>query len=125
MCSGWCSPRIVLRDQLPHAPDLVGGGRALHRRLAQHGVADGDVADQPAGVDAQPPLESAQVVAVGVPAPGHALLERLARHSLDAHEALHQRVLPAVHDGRQREAAVAHHDGGDAVLRLGGGVRIP
>src|SRR5439155_18949654 len=82
-------------------------------------------ADEPAHVDADAALEPVQVVAVAPPAPGDARHQRLARHGLDAHEALDQRVLAARLDGREGQPAVAHDDGGHAVLRLGRAIGVP
>src|SRR5205823_5740930 len=107
-----------LGNERAHPRYFVVGGFALDALLAHHSVAHGDVADEPADVDADAPLEPVQVVAVAAPAPGDTRHQRLARHGLDAHEALDQRVLAARLDGGEGQPAVAHDDGGHTVLRL-------
>ena len=52
-------------------------------------------------------------------------MERRAWDVLDALHQLDQEVLLAGFDGREADAAVAHHDGRDAVIAGGREVRIP
>ena len=111
--------------QALHLLHLAGGGFALHRLLAHDVLPHRDVAHQAAGVDAESALQRVEILTVGVPAPGHSLLQREAGNRLYPHEALDQGVLTAVVHGRQGQAAVPHDDGSDAVLRLGGAVGIP
>ncbi len=73
------------------------------------------VADEEAGVDAQPAIERVQVLAEGGPGPGHAVLECGQGHPLDlGHHATDVvRVLGV--DRGQREPAVPADHRGDAV----------
>ena len=111
--------------QALHLVHFARGGRSLHRLLAHDVLAHGDVAHQAAGVDAESSLQRVEILAVGVPAPGHSLFQGGAGNRLHPHEALDQGVLAAVVHGRKGQAAVPHDHGSDAVLWLGGAVGVP
>ena len=70
-------------------------------------------------------FQRVEILAVGVPAPGHSLLQRETGNRLHPHEALDQGVLAAVVHGRKGQAAVPHDHGSDAVLGFGGAVGVP
>ena len=91
-----------------------------------HGVvAHRDVTHETAHVNADFALEVIEIFTVAMPVPFDALFQRDARHRFDAHEAFHDGVFIASLDRRQGESAVAHDDGGHAMLRLTSAVRIP
>ena len=89
------------------------------------GLANGDMPEQAAHVDAHAAFERVQVLGVGVPAPRDTRFQRGPRHGLHSDKALQQSVLVAVLHRRQGERAVAHDRRGDAVLRLTRAVRDP
>ena len=66
-----------------HGVDLLGRGLVADRVGAHHVAADGAVADEEAGVDADVAVEPVEVLGEGLPVPVDALLERGERHALD------------------------------------------
>ena len=83
------------------------------------------MADQPADVDPDLAFQRIQVVSKGVPAPGYSLLQNSPGNGFHAHEAFDKRILVFVLHRCQGEPAIAHDHGSDAMLRLGGAIRIP
>src|SRR5262249_3440709 len=99
-----------------HRLEVVLAGRLLERPLAYHERAHRRVADVAAVVDALgQTLEDVEEFGVGRPAPLDAGLHRRRRDVLRALEVADDEVLVVLGAGRQGEAAVAHHDAGDAV----------
>ena len=73
--------------------------------------------DQSRHVETQrPATERIEVLSVGCPFPRNARLQTRARHRFDAHEGADQRIAAFRLARRQGEAAITHHDGGDAVF---------
>src|SRR5436309_9863779 len=83
---------------------------------------DGDMSYQPADIHSDLTFKVIQVCTVTVPGPFHALLQRKSRDRLDPHKTFHQRVLVARLYRRQRQTALTHDYGGDAMLGLAGPV---
>ena len=90
---------------------VVVGAAVAHHVAAQRGV--GHLGAEVDGLRGG--VERVEVLGEGLPLPGDALVQRGAGDVLDA---LHQGDQPLVAVGAHRgeaDAAVAHHDGGDAV----------
>ena len=116
-----------LGEQIGHGRQIVGGRRVLldatltHRVLAQRAVADH-------ATDVEPlrhAPHAVEVLAVGHPVPRQTVENRVAGNVLDA---LHHRRQDLAVLGLargERDAAVAHHDAGDAVVAAAGPDRIP
>jgi hypothetical protein len=107
-------------------------GSFRRRRGALEGVGAHDVEpnrgmpDERRHVDAEPALlDGVQVLRIALPRPRDRRAERVERHALDEAEEPHDRVAVLRAARRQREAAVAHHDGRDAVPRRRSRVAIP
>src|SRR2546422_444110 len=99
---------------------------ARDRARAHAGVAARRVADEGRDVRSHaPPLERTQVAREVLPRPRDARAQRLDGHALDEEEELHERLAVGLAAGRDREAAVAHDDGRDAVPRRGARLRVP
>ncbi len=139
--TGWPSPslwvelRVVEKPRPPAsieawsratiAVELVGRGLVADGVGAHHVAAEGAVADEEAGVDADAAVEPVEVLAEGLPAPVDALLERGEGHALDlGHHAPEVVGVLGVQRG-QGEAAVAADDRGDAVDVRRRGQRVP
>jgi hypothetical protein len=113
-------------QQLGHRRALRRGGWALGGGLAHHPDAHGRVADERCHVDADAlRIERGEVAGVVLPGPGQTGSQGVERHALDELEEPHERLAMLRATGRHREAAVAHHDGGDAVPRRRARGRIP
>ena len=82
------------------------------------------MADVEGGVDPEAPLQDVQERGKRIPVPGEALAEHVRRHPLDPGEELDQPVVVLARAGRDRVAAVAGDDRGDAVEAGGGGVGV-
>ena len=116
-----------LVDQVAHPRDVVGAGRILVQAALAHGVvAHGAMSDHPADVDALGHgVDGVEVFAVGLPVP------RQARHDGFPGDVLHGfhelREIAAVLGlaGGEGHAAVAEHDGGNAVVARRRGRGIP
>ena len=116
-----------LGEQVGHGRQIVGGRRSLldaalaHRVLAQRAVAD-----HAADVEAlRHAADAVEVLAVGHPVPRQAVEDRVAGNVFDA---LHHRGQELAVLGlarREGDAAVAHHDAGDAVVAAAGSDRVP
>ena len=105
-------------DDAGHLGDLVGRGvLVLVRPLAHHVVPDrpvGDVARDVGGVAAA--VEHVEVLGEGLPlAPRHAVGEGGAGDVLDALHHVDELLVVGRAHRREADAAVAEHDGGDAV----------
>ena len=81
--------------------------------------------DQEAGVDRDPSLEPAEVLAEGLPAPVHPLLQRRERHALDLRHHPAQVVGILGVQRCERETAVAADDGRDTVHVARRRARVP
>ncbi len=116
----------ALGQQALHLGDLVGRGLAGGGVVLQDGAPQGAVADHGGDVDADVAVEAGQVVGGGTPVPVDADLEGGGRHALDLdHHGGEVGGVGLVADGGEGEAAVAHHDAGDAVEAGRGGVGVP
>ena len=139
--TGWPSPSEWVLDSVVEKPsppasiavsssrtiacDLVVGRLAADRVGAHHVAAQRAVPDQEPGVDRDPALEPAEVLAEGLPVPVDALLQRGERHALDLGHHPAQVVGVLGVQRREREAAVAADDGGDAVHVARRRARVP
>ena len=120
------------RDDVGHRREVVGRRRARARAaLAHHVGAHRAVRHLRADVDRARPLgERVEVLGERLPAPVDALAQRGAGDVLDALHQLDQPLLAAGVHRREADAAVAHHDRGDAVparrreLRVPGGLAV-
>ena len=83
------------------------------------------MAHEEPGVHRQAAVDAVEVLAEGAPVVRHGREQRLERHPLDARQHARDVVDLARLDRREREAAVAADDRGDAVQRRRGGGRIP
>ena len=104
--------------------DLVAGGLALLGVRAHHPAADGGVTDHDAIVDAEVVVERAEVVAERAPAPRDAVHQYVVGDGLDFCEHPGERGLVALAHRRERQGAVAAHDGRDAVVAGEGAERV-
>ena len=114
-----------LGQQPGHLGHLLVGGHLAAPLVAHHPPAEGAVADEEAGVDAEVPLELAQVVAEAGPVPGEAVLQGHQGHALDLGHHPADVVVVLGLDRGQGEAAVAADHRGHAVEVGGGGGRVP
>ena len=104
-------------DDPGHLRD-IGFGRRLVRRaaFAHHIGADGAVRDVCSHIDrARQFLERIEIFGKSLPVPGHALGQRRSGDILDAFHQADQPVMPVGLGRREADAAIAHHDRGDAV----------
>ena len=103
--------------QIGHRRDVVGCRRLTCRAaLAHHVQAERAVGDLGAEVDVAGPLvEVVEVLGEGLPRPRQAFVQRRAGDVLDALHQLDQPLVIGRADGGEADAAVAHHDRGDAV----------
>ena len=108
-----------------HRRDLVVAGAPLGRGLAHHVTADRGVPDVGAHVDGDAALERVQVLPERPARPAEARPERLDRHALHARQHVREPGGVVGLGGREREAAVAGEDGGDAVPRRRRRRRLP
>src|SRR3989441_8512691 len=109
-----------------HRLEIVLAGRLLERPLAHHVGAYGRVADVAPVVDALGQgVEAVEELGEGGPAPLDARLHGGGRDVLGALEIADDEVLVLLGAGGEREAAVTHHDRGDAVPAGRGTERIP
>ena len=116
-----------LAHERGHLLDVLGRGLlVLRAALAHHVGAHRAVGYLGADVDrAGHALDGVEVLREALPLPADALGQRRAGDVLDALHQLDQVVLLAGPDGREAHAAVAHHDGGDAVPARRREVRVP
>ena len=108
-----------------HLDDLGLVRLALEGLLAHHPHPDRAVPDQRRDVDAQPRLDRLQVVLERLPGPVDPLLERGHRQVFDLPEHAAQPVALRFLERRQRQRAVAGHDGRHAVLQRRSRLAIP
>ena len=108
-----------------HLLDLLWAGLAADGVAAHRGQPQRRVTDQETGIDGDPAVEAVEPVAERCPAPVEAGPQRVQRHPLHPREHPGQVVLLVGCRGRQREAAVAAEDRGDAVLDRRARGRVP
>ena len=109
-----------------HAFHFVGGGLLAERALAHHIGAQGGVADVATVVDAfRQTVQHVEIFAKGFPTPFDAGFHRVARQVFGALEIAEHEVGVLRRTGREGETAVAHDDGGDAVVAGAGAERVP
>ena len=117
-----------LGDDALHLPQIRFVCRLVGTTAIAHDVvAHGAVGDERTDVErVLPARQEVEVLGIALPcAPGHAFVERRAGYVLDALHELDQILLAARRNGGEADAAVAHHDRGDAMARGGVHVRIP
>ena len=117
----------ALLDDRRHLLDVFGVGFLILRAAVAHHIgADRAVRDLRADVDGhRQGLEEVEVFGEGLPAPLHALGEGAAGDVLDALHEADQPVALVRRGGREADAAVAHHDGGDTVPERRREQRVP
>jgi hypothetical protein len=114
-----------LREQGLHGFEL-GRRRLFPNRARSHdGAAHRGVAHHEAGIDRDAAIEPAEVVAEGLPIPGHALAQALDGHALDPGEHGHEVVRGLLGERRDAEPAVATEDGRHAVVAGGRERAVP
>ena len=107
----------AVADQVLHCGYFTVVSFALDAGFAHRKLAHGAMTDE--GRDVQTErlsLQRVEIFAVSGPVPRNAGLQGLAWHVLDPYEGADQRIAALRLARRQREAAIAHHDGGDAVV---------
>ena len=105
---------------------LVGCGRALHRGLAHHVVAERGQGRQEAQVERRAPSRRRlDELGKGLPVPGDAHVEDVEGNRLDVHQVAHGHLARLGLARRDAHAAVAHDDAGDAVPRRRGDRPVP
>ncbi len=110
--------RHRLLDELGHRGEVVGGGvLVVGPALTHHVVAQRTVGDLGADVErVLPPGDVVEVLGERLPrSPLDPFVQRGAGDVLDALHQLDQRLLATRTHRSEADAAVAHHDGGDAV----------
>ncbi len=110
--------------ELGHAGDVVGGGVVV-AAVAHHVVAQGDVGDLGADVDAVGRVDGVEVVAERLPTPRDAFVQRGPGDVLDGLHEGDELALRARPHRREPDAAVAHHDRRDAVPRRRRDLLVP
>ena len=109
-----------------HRFQVVGRGLLLECALSHRERAQRRVTDVAAVVDALgQTLDGVEVLGEGRPGPVDALFHGLGRDVFGALQVAHDEVLVLRRSRGQREPAVAHHHGGDAVPARAGSERIP
>ena len=105
-----------LAGQIVHDRHLVGVRHVVAPTLAEHVGPQRAVGDEGGDVEHPAhPLDLVEVLGEALPVPGHAFVEGRAGDVLDSLHELDQ-PLPLGRPGRgEADAAVAHHNGGDAV----------
>jgi len=116
-----------LGHQIALGGDLFGRAFTLGGFLAHDIHAGGSVADERRHVDRSAVrLEGIEVLREGLEAPvAEAGAQRIDAHALHVLERAHDQVTVLGPRGRNREAAVAHHDGGHAVPRRAAHQPVP
>ena len=105
---------------------LVGCGRALHRGLAHHVVAERGQGRQEAQVERRAPSRRRlDELGEGLPVPGDAHVEDVEGNRLDVHQVAHGHLARLGLARRDAHPAVAHDDAGDAVPRGRGDRAVP
>jgi hypothetical protein len=103
------------QDDGAHLGDLGFGRGALGRGRPHDPGAQRRVADEGGDVErGAAPLQSRQVFREALEVPGHALAQHLQRHAFDVGQIAQGQIPVAGPAGRDGEAAVADHHGGDA-----------
>src|SRR6202034_2026443 len=109
------SAAAVVRES-GHLGDPLRRGGVVRPPLAHDVGPQRTVGDEGRHVEyTRRPLHLVEVLAEGLPVPVHALGERGAGNVLDALHQLNQPGAVGLAGRREAHAAVAHHDGGDAV----------
>src|SRR5581483_7379362 len=110
-----------------HGGDVVVGGRLPGHGPGTHGVdPEGAVGDIGGAVDVAPAaLEGVEILGEAGPVPRQALVERRAGDVLHALHEGHEAIPVGGADGSEADAAVAEHDGGDALSRGREQVLVP
>ena len=112
--------------QARHAVNFFIGGRVSHRAPAHHVHADRRMADVHRVVQRLgSALDRGHVFGEGFPGPVDAGFHRIGRDVLDIGQAVRHPLAVGWFAGRQREAAVAHHHRGHAVVARAAAHRIP
>ena len=114
-----CAGSQCLRDQIALRSNLFGSAFALGGLFAHDIHASGGVPNESGRVHrGTVGLERIEVLREGLKAPvAQAGAQRVDAHALHVLERAHDEVAVFGPGGRDRESAVAHHDGGDAVPR--------
>ncbi len=139
--TGWPAPSLWVGDcevDSPSAPAASascssatifsicsGGGLAADGVAAHRGQPKRRMANQETGIDRDAAVEAVEPVAERRPSPVETGPQRVQRHPLDPREHPGEVVVLVGCRGRQREAAVAAEDRGDAVLHRRARGRVP
>ena len=111
-------------EHADHLLELGVVGRPVDTGGPHRGASQRGVSDEEPGVHPEPALEAVEVVGEALPVPRE-VTQGVDRDAFDHRHHPHHVFGVTRREGRDREAAVAAHDGGDAVRRRGARRRVP